>query len=81
MARFNSRGAQDELEDLRSEINRLRDQISKRAAGVCQEIESGSRQALKTAERELEQNPLTVVLSAFGLGLLLGLVFGIFRRR
>lgn len=81
MARFNARGAQGELEDLREEINRLREQISKRATSVGQEIESSGRQALKSAEHEVEQNPLVSVLSAFGLGLLMGLVFGMFRRR
>lgn len=76
-----------ELANLRADLGRIsdtlkdvvrhgRDEAVGKAAETAEKLQDEIGRRTERLSREIEQNPLTAVFTAFGLGVVLGLLFG-----
>lgn len=75
-----------EMQTLRSDISKISETLKTIAGGYgeaayararqsAEDVQKRAKETLDSAAREIEERPFTATLSAFGIGLILGMLF------
>ena len=75
-----------EMQTLRSDISQISETLKSIASGYgeaavaearqsAEKVQKGAKERLDAAAHEIEEHPITATLSAFGVGLVLGMLF------